>query len=171
MSRRFRSLKPLVSLLGVDWRAGASAAALAAWLPAAAQAETTVKNPWVRATVVQQKSTGAFMEISSTRATRLLSVASPVAQQVEIHEMKMDGDVMRMAAVSGLDLPAGVSVALRPGGLHLMMTGLKSPLRAGAEVPLTLVLQSKDGRKETIELKALVRPLADVPESRAASQR
>jgi copper(I)-binding protein len=150
-----------------DRRSAAGAMALAASLallfPAAACAETTVKDPWVRATVFQQKATGAFMEISASNGTRLISVSSPIAQQVEIHEMKMDGDVMRMASVPGLDLAAGVPVALKPGGFHIMMMGLKYPLQAGAEVPLTLTFQAKDGKQETVEVKAPVRALGFVP--------
>ena len=126
-------------------------------LPALAQ--TTVKDPWVRGTVAQQKATGAFMQITSKQGGKLVSAASPVAGIVEIHEMKMEGNVMKMAAVPGLELPAGKTVELKPGGYHVMLMDLKQPLKAGDTVPLTLTVEGKDGKKETLELKAPVRAL------------
>ena len=122
-------------------------------------AQTTVKDPWVRGTVAQQKATGAFMQIRSVQGGRLLSVSSPVAEVAEIHEMKMSGDVMKMAPVAGLDLPAGQVVELKPGGYHLMLIGLKQTLSDGDSVPLSLVVQNQDGKKETVELKLPVRGL------------
>lgn len=122
-------------------------------------AQTTVKEPWVRGTVAQQKATGMFAQITSASGGRLVSAASPVAGVVEIHEMAMDGDVMRMRAVPGLDLPAGKMVELKPGGYHVMLLDLKQPLKAGDSVPVTLVVEGKDGKRETLELKAPVKAL------------
>ena len=136
--------------------------ALAAALLAtsAAHAQTTVKDAWVRGTVPQQKATGLFAQITSASGGKLVSAASPVAGVVEIHEMSMDGNVMKMRALpNGLDLPAGKAVELKPGGYHVMLMDLKQPLKDGDTVPVTLVVQGKDGKKETIELKAPVRPL------------
>ena len=99
---------------------------------------------WVRATVAGQKGTGAFMRITSKTGMRLVGVASPVAAVAEVHEMKMDGDVMRMRPVPELVLPAGKEVQLKPGGYHLMLMELKQPLVAGSEVSVTLLL--KDGK-------------------------
>jgi VCBS repeat-containing protein len=84
-----------------------------------------------------------------------------VAGVVEIHEMAMDGNAMKMRALpkAGLDLPAGKAVALKPGGYHVMLMGLKQQLKAGDTVPLTLVVEGKDGKKETLELKVPVRAL------------
>ena len=76
--------------------------------PALAQVE--VKDPWVRGTVSQQKATGAFLQIKSQKAARLVEIRSPVAGVVEIHEMRMEKDIMRMRALRGLDLPAGKTV-------------------------------------------------------------
>ena len=137
--------------------------ALAAALLAAgaAHAQTTVKDAGVRGTVPQQKATGLFAQITSTSGGKLLSAASPVAGLVEIHEMSMDGNVMKMRGLpNGLDLPAGKAVDLKPGGYHVMLMDLKQPLKDGDTVPVMLVVQGKDGKKETIELKAPVRPLA-----------
>lgn len=125
----------------------------------AAQAQTTVTAPWVRGTVAQQKATGAFMQLTSAQGGRLVSASSPAAGVVEIHEMAMEGSVMRMRAVAGLDLPAGKPVELKPGGYHVMLMDLKAPLQDGETVPLTLVIEGKDGKKETLEVKAPVKPL------------
>lgn len=122
-------------------------------------AQTIVKEPWVRGTVAQQKATGAFMQITSTTGGKLVSVASPAAGVVEIHEMLMDGTTMRMRAIPALDLPAGKSVELKPGGYHVMLMDLKGPLKSGAMLDLTLVVEGKDGKKETIAIKAPVKAL------------
>jgi copper(I)-binding protein len=137
---------------------GCALAALGS-LASHAVAQTSVKDAWVRATVFQQKTTGAFMEITSAPGARLLAVATPLAQRTEIHEMKMDGDIMRMAAVPGVDLPAGVMVPFKSGGFHIMMMGLKAPLQPGTVVPLTLTLRGPSGKFETVEVQAPVRPL------------
>lgn len=125
--------------------------------------QTTVKDPWVRGTVAQQKATGLFAQITSVNGGKLVSASSPVAGVVEIHEMAMDGNVMKMRAVPGLDLPAGQAVELKPGGYHVMLLDLKKQLKAGDTVPVTLVVEGKDGKKESIELKAPVKPLAHSP--------
>ena len=126
----------------------------------AAQAEVTAKDAWVRATVTQQKATGMFASITSKSGGRLVSASSPAAGVVEIHEMAMDGNVMKMRAVPGLDLPAGKSVELKPGGYHVMLMDLKQQMKDGDTVPVTLVVEGKDGKKETIALKAPVKDLA-----------
>lgn len=128
-----------------------------------ALAQTTVTDPWVRGTVAQQKATGMFAQIISIQGGKLVSASSPLAGVVEIHEMKMDGDVMRMRAVTALDLPAGKAVALKPGGYHMMLLDLKQPLKAGDTVPVTLVVEGADKKRETIEIKVPVRALAAAP--------
>lgn len=132
-------------------------------LAADALAQVTVKDPWVRGTVAQQKATGAFMQITSASGGKLVSVASPMAGVVEIHEMAMDGNVMKMRAVSALELPAGKAVELKPGGYHVMLMELRQTLQPGQAVPLTLVVESPGGRRETVQLSAPVRPLAATP--------
>ena len=144
--------------MNFPFRAPLAAAALLA-LAAAAHAQTTIKDAWVRGTVAQQKASGAFMRITSAQGGKLLSVSSPVAGVAEIHEMAMQGDTMRMRAVPSLELPAGQAVELKPGGYHLMLMDLKQQLKAGDSVPLTLVVEAKDGKRETIEVKASVRAL------------
>jgi periplasmic copper chaperone A len=124
-----------------------------------ALAQTTVKDAWVRGTVAQQQATGAFFQISSAQGGKLVSATSPVAATVEIHEMKMVGNVMKMGVVPGLELPAGQTVELKPGGYHVMMMGLKQPLKGGDSVPLTLTVQGADGKSEVLELSVPVRAL------------
>ena len=126
---------------------------------AAAHAEVTVAEPWVRATVPAQKATGAFMQLESDADARLVSAASPVAGVVEIHEMVMDKDVMKMNRVDALALPAGQAVELKPGGYHVMLMDLKGQVKEGDQVPLTLTVENKDGSRQTIELTAPARPL------------
>jgi copper(I)-binding protein len=117
----------------------------------------TVTDAWARATVQGQKATGAFMKITSKDNAKLIAVSSPVAGVAEIHEMKMEKDVMKMAALpNGLDLPAGKAVELKPGGYHVMLMDLKAPLAKDATVPLTLTLQDAKGVKSTVALKVLV---------------
>ena len=126
-----------------------------------AQAQTTVKDPWVRGTVAGQKATGMFGQVTSTTGGKLVSASSPVAGVVEIHEMAMEGNVMKMRAVSGLELPAGKAVDLKPGGYHVMLMDLKQELKPGDAVPVTLVIEGAGGKRESVELKAPVKALAD----------
>lgn len=117
----------------------------------------TVTDAWARATVQGQKATGAFMKITAKDNTKLIAVSSPVAGVAEIHEMKLEKDVMKMAALpNGLDLPAGKAVELKPGSYHVMLMDLKAPLAKDSAVPLTLTLQDAKGVKSKVELKLLV---------------
>lgn len=128
-----------------------------------AQAQVTVSAPWVRATVAQQKSTGAFMQLQSAKAVKLVAVSTPLAGVAEIHEMAMDGTVMRMRAVDALELPAGRAVDLKPGSYHLMLMDLKSPIQDGQPVPLTLVFEGADKKRETVQVQATARALSAAP--------
>ncbi|MFS2002007.1 copper chaperone PCu(A)C [Duganella sp. CT11-25] len=130
---------------------------LLAALPALAQ--VTVGEPWVRATVAQQKATGAFMTLTSTQGASLVGASSPAAGVVEVHEMKMVDDVMRMRQIAVLELPAGKPVALSPGGYHLMLLELKQPLKDGDKVPLTLEIEDAQKVRSKIVVEAPVKPL------------
>jgi hypothetical protein len=125
----------------------------------AAAENVVVGEPWVRATVAGQKATGAFMELRSAEDAVLVSASSPVAGVVEIHEMVMDGNVMKMRAMPRLDLPAGKSVLLRPGGYHVMLMELKQPLKKGDTVPLSLRVEGKDRSPRTVDVVAEVREI------------
>lgn len=133
---------------------------VASLLAASAQAQVTVKDAWVRATVPQQKATGAFMQLQAGKDSKLVSASSPVTPVVEVHEMVMQDNVMKMRQVLGIDLPAGKTVELKPGGYHVMLMDLKQPVKEGDVVPITLVVESKDGKRESVEVKASVRALA-----------
>lgn len=123
----------------------------------------TISNSWVRATVQGQKATGAFMTVTSKENSKLVAVSSPVASIVEIHEMKMDKDVMKMNALpNGLDLPAGKAVDLKPGSYHIMLMDLKMPLNKDVSVPLTLTFQDSAGKKtqQVLQVPVSVQPPA-----------
>jgi copper(I)-binding protein len=122
-------------------------------------AQVQVEEPWVRATVAQQRTTGAFMRLTAGNDARLVGAQSPVAKVVEIHEMKMEGEVMRMRAIQTLDLPASQTVELKPGGYHVMLIDLNAQMKEGDVVPLTLVIEDKDGQRKEIAVQAPVRPL------------
>ena len=128
-------------------------------LAAGAQAQVTVKDPWVRGTVAQQKATGAFMQITAVAGGKLVSVTSPMAGVVEIHEMAMDGNVMKMRAVPALDLPAGKAVELKPGGYHVMLMDLKSPLAKDTSVTITLKFKDSKGVVSQQEVKLPVKEM------------
>lgn len=123
----------------------------------AAHAQIKVDDPWVRATVAPQKATGAFMQLTSAKPAKVVAASSPVAGLVEIHEMKMDDGVMKMRAVDALALPAGQAVALKPGSYHVMLMGLKAPIKAGEVVPLTLTVEGADGKRTELEVRAQAR--------------
>jgi periplasmic copper chaperone A len=126
---------------------------------AVAQPAVDVKQPWVRATVAQQSATGAFMQLTAASDLRLVAAQSPVAGVVEVHEMAMENQVMKMRAVPHLPLPAGKTVELKPGGYHVMLMDLKTQVKAGETVPLTLVFENASGQRQSLELKAPVRAL------------
>ena len=134
------------------------AAALTTVCAATAFAQNvTVTDAWARATVQGQKATGAFMTITAKDNAKLVGVSSPVAGVAEIHEMKVEKDVMKMAALpNGLELPAGKAVNLKPGGYHVMLMDLKAPLVKDTTVPVTLTFQDAKGVKSNIELKVQV---------------
>lgn len=137
----------------------ASIAIAASFFASAAHAQVTVTNAWVRATVPQQKATGAFMQIQSPQDSKLVSASSPLTPVVEVHEMAMQDNIMKMRHIPTLDLPAGKSVELKPGGHHVMLMDLKQQVKEGESVPLTLVFEGRDGKRETVQVAAPVRAL------------
>jgi len=99
-----------------------------------------IENAYTRATVPGQQVAGGFMKIENKGASvdQLVSASSPAAGEVQLHEMAMDGNVMKMRQVKDIAVPAGGAVELKPGGLHLMFMGIKAPLTAGETVPVKL---------------------------------
>ena len=129
---------------------------------AGASAQVTVSQPWVRATVPQQTSSGAFMQLSSRTDARLVAVSTPAAGSADIHKMAMEGQTMRMGPVDGIDLPAGKTVSLAPGGYHIMLLDLKRQLKDGDTIALTLVVEDKRKKRQNVTLEVPVKPLAYV---------
>ena len=126
----------------------------------------TVTGGWVRSTAAGQKGSGAFMKITAKEGLRLTGVSSPVAGVVEVHEMKIEGDIMRMRAVPVLELPAGIAVELKPGGYHLMLMDLRQGLAVGSTVPVSLMLKDAKGGERRVEVRLPV--LATAPSNGAA---
>ena len=121
----------------------------------------SVQSAWARATVQGQKATGAFMTLTSKTDTKLVGVSTSVAGVAEVHEMKMDNNVMQMRALpDGLPLPAGKAVALQPGGFHLMLMDLKLPLQKDTTIPLTLRFKDPKGLESSLDIKVPVSQVA-----------
>jgi copper(I)-binding protein len=133
---------------------------------AAVQAQPVVEGAWARASVPGQQASGAYMRIVAKEPTQLVAVESPVAQKPEVHEMKMEGDVMRMRPAGPIDLPVGRAFELKPGGYHVMLQGLAKPLEAGSTIPLTLVFRNAKGVESRMELRV---PVAVQPPKGAAA--
>lgn len=127
-----------------------SAAALAA-------VPVTVAHAWVRATVPGQSVAGAYMDITSSAPAALIGAASPLARKAETHAMMVDAGVMKMRAVQKIELPADVTVNLKPGGLHLMLVDVKRELKPGERVPIKLIVQDRRGAKTILHVDAEVR--------------
>lgn len=132
---------------------------------AAYKALPAVEGGWVRASVPGQQATGAFMRITAKEPTQLVGVATPVAGLAEVHEMKMEGDVMKMRPAGTIDLPVGKPFELKPGGYHVMLQELKQPLAAGSTVPITLVFRNAKGAEARMDLRLPValQPPAGAP--------
>jgi len=145
-------------------------ALMALTMVTAGHAQVSVKDAWVRATVPQQKATGAFMQIVSAKDARLVGALSPVAGVVEIHEMSMVNQVMHMRAVFGLELPAGKTVELRPGGYHVMLMDLKAQVKPDDLVPLMLVIEGRDGKRQNLDLQVPARALGGVSSPASKNQ-
>jgi copper(I)-binding protein len=125
-------------------------------------AQVTVLDPWVRATVPQQKAAGAFMRVQSATAARLVGVSTPVAGRAELHEMAMENNTMRMHQVDAIDLPAGKAVNLASGGYHVMFFDLKRQLKEGETVPVTLIVQDAAKKSSSVTVEAKVQPMSYV---------
>ncbi|MCS3838367.1 hypothetical protein HNR03_002975 [Pseudomonas sp. JAI111] len=144
VSRRIKQLVLGFSLIGLAWQVAA---------------QTQVQDAWVRATVAGQPSTGAFMTLQADSDSKLLSVQSPVAKTVQIHQSTMKDDVMSMRQVESVALPAGKPVSFDPHGYHIMLIDLTAQVQEGSKVPLTLIVENAKGEKETIEVQAEARAL------------
>ncbi|WP_309679322.1 DUF1775 domain-containing protein [Polaromonas sp.] len=128
-----------------------------------------VSDAWVRATVPGQRGSGAFMKITAKEGLRLVGVSSPLAGVAEVHEMKMEDDIMKMRAMPVLELPAGKTVELKSGGNHVMLMDLKQPLIKGSTLPLTLRFKNAQGVESKLELLLPVSMVAPGPASTVAA--
>jgi copper(I)-binding protein len=134
---------------------------LLAGVSLSAVAQTRVEDAWVRTSVPGQPSSGAFMRVTADSDSKLLSVSSPAAKDVQIHEMSMTNDVMRMGPVESVALPAGKTVSLDPNGYHVMLMGLVRQIKEGDQIPLTLTIENDKGVRETLEVQAPARAMME----------
>jgi len=163
----------MINMFGQWWGLRQSRRALLGLLLAAAGSASLAEEPlvqvedaWVRQSVKGQSGTGGFMKLTSSVPLSLVGFKAQVARTAELHEMSMQGDVMRMRAIDSLPLPAGKPVSLEPGGHHLMLMGLKQPLTVGNHMLLTLLL--RDGKGKVIKQTIRVPVLAGAPAATAA---
>jgi periplasmic copper chaperone A len=116
-------------------------------------AQLEIKAPWARATPGRAENGAAYLTIVSPTTDRLTAASSPVAKKVELHTMSMEGGVMRMRPLAAIDIPAGQTVTLSPGGMHIMLLGLTQPLRQGQSFPLTLSFDHAGSRQVTVAVE------------------
>jgi copper(I)-binding protein len=116
-----------------------------------------IAHPFARATPPGATAGGVFLTIRNDgkQADRLLRAASPVAGLVELHEMAMDGGVMKMRALAGIDVKPGATVELAPGGLHVMLEELKRPLKQGERIPLRLTFEHAGTVEIMVDVEAM----------------
>lgn len=139
-----------------------SALALAQSPALAQDADLKVEGAWIRATVPNQHATGVFMRLTSNTPARLVGVQSDAAKHIEIHEMTMRDNVMKMRQVPAIDLPADQPVELKPGGYHVMLIDLSRQISAGDTVALTLLVENTGGQPRRVPVTAVARPLAAI---------
>ena len=120
-----------------------------------AQADTVkIENAWVRATAPGQKVAGGFMDLTADADMTLVGGSSPVSKSVELHFMRMDNGVMEMRQMKEIALPKDKTVRLEPGDLHVMFIGLKSQIKPGQKVPITLIVKGTDGKEQKLNVQA-----------------
>ena len=136
---------------------GLNAGAYSGALHAQSKGDLEIEKPWARATAPGAAVGGGYLVIRNKGAggDRLVGVSSPVSARVEIHEMAMEKDTMRMREVKGVDVPAKKSVEFKPGGYHLMLIELKAPLKQGDKVPVTLRFEKAGEVKTELVVESL----------------
>lgn len=122
-------------------------------------AEASIQDAWARATVPGQPVGAAYMKISSPTATRLVKIETEAAKQVQVHNMHVHDGVMKMREHGQLDIPAGQTVELAPGGMHVMLIGLKNPLMAGETFTMKMTFQDAKNATSTSVVAVPVRPI------------
>ena len=123
----------------------------------------TVGHPYARATAPGQPNGGAYLKLVNAGGAddRLVSVSADVARSVELHSMSMQGDVMHMRQVDAVEVPAGKTVELKPGGLHVMLLGLKAPLKEGEKFPVRLKFENAGELTVTVNVEAPKPPASE----------
>lgn len=106
--------------------------------------DLNVSNAWMRATAPGQKVAGVYFDIESKRNAKLVGVQTSLTDNAEVHQMSMDGDVMRMRPVDSVELPAGETVKFKPGGYHVMLFDLQRPLEPGGQIALALLVEDEN---------------------------
>jgi periplasmic copper chaperone A len=139
-------------------RTMALAAFLLPALAAPAAAQVQVSGAWVRETLPGQAASVAYMRLRSAQRAAVVAVECPIGL-AELHQMRMDGDIMRMRPLKRLELPAGRTVEMGPNGAHVMLTRLRRPLAPGERVPLRLTVQTPGKGRSTVDVMAEVRAL------------
>lgn len=116
-----------------------------------------IDHPWARATVPGQQAGGAFLKLQNSGSTpdKLISVSTDIAKSAELHSMALEANVMRMRQINALDIPAGQTIELKPGSLHIMLTGLNAPLKVGDSVPLKLKFEKAGEVTVQVKVEAL----------------
>jgi copper(I)-binding protein len=120
-------------------------------------APVKVEGAWARAVLQGQVSSGAYMTLTAREPLTLTGASSPAAAIVEIHQMKLEGDVMKMRAIDQLALPAGRPVELKPGGYHIMLMDLRSAFKPDTQLPLTLQFRNAQGQAQSLQVSVPVR--------------
>lgn len=136
---------------------GCASLALFSGAPTAqTKGDLSIEKPWARATVPGAAIGGGYLVIRNrgTAGDRLVAVTSPASARVEMHEMAIERDVMRMREVKGVDIPAKGAVEFKPGGYHLMFMELKAPLKQGDKVPVTLRFEKSGELKAEFAVEA-----------------
>ena len=127
-------------------------------LAAPALADTVkVENAWVRATAPGQMVAGGYMDLTADADMTLVGGSSPVSKAFELHLMRMENGVMEMRQIQEIALPRGKLVSLAPGGLHLMLIGLRGQIKPGQQVPMTLIFKGADGKEKRLAVAAEAR--------------
>lgn len=128
-------------------------------LSSSAWADITVQDAWVRATIPAQRATGAFMNIQTTEAVSLIGARSNLSKVTEVHEMRMENNVMKMQAIARIDISPDKPLNLKPGSYHIMLMELNKPATAGERVDLTLIFEKTDKSRFEKNISADIKPL------------
>ena len=121
---------------------------------AAEDSTINVHQAWARTTAPGQDVGAVYLMIVSKKDTSLVSINTDIAEHAQIHSMSMDNGIMKMRELESLPIPAGKMVSLSPGGIHLMLVGLKKPLKAGEKIALTLEFKDVTGKLSSVNITA-----------------